>query len=208
MTPVSLDALSDEEVLACYVDVTATTGDRETAFHALVDRYHRRVFAICFEVLRSRSDAEDATQETFVKLARGAAGFRGDAKLSTWLYRVARNVCTDHIRHDARRPATPVADPGQLDDAPSEPDSSAGTAEQLAVAAALDSLDPLSRRALVLVAVEGLTYAETGEVLGLPVGTVKSRVSRARGRLATALSERSRAPTSDATPPPDRTSHP
>ena len=208
MTALSLEALSDEQVLARYVDVGAPAGDREAAFHTLVDRYHRRVFAICFEVLRSRSDAEDAAQETFVKLARGAAGFRGEAKLSTWLYRVARNVCTDHIRHDARRPATPVADPGRLDEAPSEPDSSAGTAEQLVVAAALETLDPLSRRALVLVAVEGLTYAEAGEVIGLPVGTVKSRVSRARGRLATALGERSRSPRSDATPPPDRTSHP
>jgi RNA polymerase sigma-70 factor, ECF subfamily len=203
-----LETQSDEEVLARYIDVDAPRGEREAAFHTLVDRYHRRVFAICFEVLRSRSDAEDATQETFIKLARGAAGFRGDAKLSTWLYRVARNVCTDHVRHDARRPATPVADPGQLDDAPSEPDSSAGTAEHLAVAAALDTLDPLSRLALVLVAVEGLTYVEAGEVIGLPVGTVKSRVSRARVRLATTLAERSRAPTSDATPPPDRTSHP
>ena len=208
MTALSLEALSDEEVLARFVDAGAPVGDRETAFHTLVDRYHRRVFAICHEVLRSRSDAEDATQETFVKLARGAAGFRGEAKLSTWLYRVARNVCTDQIRHDARRPATPVADPGRLDDAPSQPDTSAATAEQLAVAAALDDLDPLSRRALVLVAVEGLTYAEAGEVIGLPVGTVKSRVSRARGRLATALGERSRSPRSDATTPPDHTSHP
>ncbi len=208
MTALSLEALSDEEVLARFVDAGAPVGDRETAFHTLVDRYHRRVFAICLEVLRSRSDAEDATQETFVKLARGAAGFRGEAKLSTWLYRVARNVCTDQIRHDARRPATPVADPGRLDDAPSQPDTSAATAEQLAVAAALDDLDPLSRRALVLVAVEGLTYAEAGEVIGLPVGTVKSRVSRARGRLAAALTDRRGPPGSDATPPPDRTSHP
>jgi len=208
MSTLPLEAQSDEEVLARYVDVDAPGGDREAAFHTLIDRYHRRVFAICFEVLRSRSDAEDATQETFIKLARGAAGFRGDAKLSTWLYRVARNVCTDQVRHDARRPATPVADPGQLDDAPSEPDTSAGTAEHLAVAAALGTLDPLSRRALVLVAVEGLTYAEAGEVIGLPVGTVKSRVSRARVRLATALAEQDRPPTSDATPPPDRTSHP
>ena len=208
MTTLALEALSDEQILARYIDVGIPAGDREAAFHTLVDRYHRRVFAICFEVLRSRSDAEDATQETFIKLARGAAGFRGDAKLSTWLYRVARNVCTDHVRHHARRPATPVADPGQLDEAPSEPDSSAGTAEHLAVAAALDTLDALSRRALVLVAVEGLTYAEAGEVIGLPVGTVKSRVSRARGRLAAALAERSHSPTSDGTPPADRTSHP
>ena len=207
MTTVPLEEQSDEEVLARFVDAQVTTGSREAAFHTLVDRYHRRIFAICFQVLGSHTDAEDATQETFVKLARGAAGFRGEAQLSTWLYRVARNVCTDHVRHDARRPATPVADPGDLEAAPSEPDTTAGTDERLAVTAALDSLDPLSRRALVLVAIEGLTYAEAAVVTDLPVGTVKSRVSRARARLATVLERASSTDGSGATPPQDRTSH-
>jgi RNA polymerase sigma-70 factor, ECF subfamily len=201
MTTVPSEAHSDEEVLARFVDDQLPVGTREAAFHTLVDRYHRRIFAICFHVLRSRADAEDATQETFVKLARGAAGFRGDAQLSTWLYRVARNVCTDHVRHDARRPATPVADPGDLADAPSEPDTTAGTDERLAVTAALDTLDPLSRQALVLVAIEGLTYAEAAIVTDLPVGTVKSRVSRARARLATVLERDLDADGSGATPP-------
>jgi len=198
---------SDEEVLARFVDTQLPAGSREAAFHSLVDRYHRRVFAICFQVLRSSSDAEDATQETFVKLARGAGSFRGEAQLSTWLYRVARNVCTDHVRHHARRPATPVADPGELTSAPAEPDTTAGTDERLAVAAALDTLDPLSRQALVLVAIEGLTYAEAAVVTDLPVGTVKSRVSRARARLATALAPDGGSDASGATPDHDRTSH-
>ncbi len=207
MTTIPTEELSDEEVLARFIDDRLPVRTREAAFHTLVDRYHRRIFAICFQVLRSHVDAEDATQETFVKLARGAAGFRGDAQLSTWLYRVARNVCTDHVRHDVRRPATPVADPGDLDAALSEPDTTAGTDEHLAVAEALDTLDPLSRQALVLVAIEGLTYAEAGVVMGLPVGTVKSRVSRARGRLATVLERADDADGSGATPPHDRTSH-
>lgn len=207
MSTVPLGELSDEEVLACFVDPQLPAARREAAFHSLVDRYHRRVFAICFQVLRSSTDAEDATQETFVKLARGAAGFRGEAQLSTWLYRVARNVCTDHVRHDARRPAVPVADPGELDSAPSEPDTTAGTDEHLAVAAALETLDPLSRQALVLVAIEGLTYAEAAVVTDLPVGTVKSRVSRARARLATVLEGAGGADGSGATPQHDRTSH-
>jgi RNA polymerase sigma-70 factor, ECF subfamily len=207
MTTGPFDEHSDEEVLARFVDDQLPVGTREAAFHTLVDRYHRRIFGICFQVLRSRADAEDATQETFVKLARGAAGFRGDAQLSTWLYRVARNVCTDHVRHDARRPAIPVADPGELAAAPSEPDTTAGTDEQLRVAAALETLDPLARQALVLVAIEGLSYAEAAIVTDLPVGTVKSRVSRARARLATVLERGENADGSGATPSNDRTSN-
>jgi RNA polymerase sigma-70 factor, ECF subfamily len=191
---------TDEDLLARYVLPTATADAREAAFHELVDRYHRRVFGICLHVLGSPSDAEDATQETFLKLARHADTFRGDAKLSTWLYRVARNACTDHVRHDARRPSTPVADPGTLDEAPSEADRSAGTDAAVTVRAALDQLDAASRQALILVAVEGLSYQEAGAALDLAVGTVKSRVSRARARLAALLA--------DATPPPPGTSHP
>jgi RNA polymerase sigma-70 factor, ECF subfamily len=203
---------TDEELLARYVTPTGGPEVREAAFHALVDRYHRRVFGICLHALGSASDAEDATQETFLKLARHADSFRGEAKLSTWLYRVARNACTDHVRHDARRPSTPVADPSTLDEAPREADRTTGTEDALTVRAALDQLDAVSRQALVLVAVEGLSYQEAGAALGLAVGTVKSRVSRARARLVTLLAEP--APTVDAgdrpgaTPPPPDTSHP
>jgi RNA polymerase sigma-70 factor (ECF subfamily) len=203
---------SDEALLERYLAVTASPDTREAAFHQLVDRYHRRVFAICLHTLRSASDAEDATQETFLKLARHAETFRGDAKLSTWLYRVARNVCTDHVRHDARRPSTPVADPATLDTAPSEADRTAGTDEALTVGAALAELDPMSRQALVLVAVEGLSYQEAGAVLDLAVGTVKSRVSRARARLAELLDDGARGGSGsdppDATRARDGTSHP
>ena len=203
---------SDEGLLERYLATSTSPGAREAAFHQLVDRYHRRVFGICLHSLGSASDAEDATQETFLKLARYAGSFRGEAKLSTWLYRVARNVCTDHVRHDARRPSTPVADPATLDTAPSEPDRTAGSDEALAMRAALAELDPVSRQALILVAVQGLSYQEAGEVLDLKVGTVKSRVSRARSRLATLLDDAARdGPGTDppgATHPPNRTSHP
>ena len=179
----------DEEILARYLDVGAAPPEREAAFHTLVDRYHRRVFAVCLQALGSVGDAEDATQETFLKLARNADSFRGEAQLSTWLYRVARNASIDLIRRDARRPTTPVADPGLLDQAPAEPDTTDTTHTRMAVTAALQQLDPISRQALVLVAVEGLSYAEAGAALDLPVGTVKSRVSRARGRLAVLMSD-------------------
>ncbi len=187
--PVTDPTPSDEELLARYLDVASERSEREAAFHTLVDRYHRRVFAVCHMVLSTAGDAEDATQETFLKLARNAASFRGEAKLSTWLYRVARNVCTDHVRHDARRPSTPVAEVGDLAEAPVAQDTSAGTDAAVTVRAALDQLDPLSRQLLVLVAVEGLSYAEAAAVHDLATGTVKSRVSRARARLAQLLAE-------------------
>ncbi len=187
---------SDEEVLATFVDPGVPPARREAAFTTLVDRYHRRVFAVCLQVLGSPSEAEDAAQETFVKLARGAGTFRGDAKLSTWLYRVAHNVCTDHVRYDARRPSTPVAEIADLREAPTESDSTAGTDTAMSVRAALAQLDEEHRRVLLLVGVEGLSYAEAAEATGTAVGTVKSRVSRARVRLAELLRD------DDAPPPP------
>lgn len=189
-TTVSRDVTTtddDEALLTRYLDAGLPRGAREAAFSALVDRYHRRVFAVCLPVLGSVTDAEDATQETFLKLARNAGSFRGDARLSTWLYRVARNVCIDHVRHDSRRPTTPVPDIGDLDHAPVEPDGSGATETAVTIAGALAELDPLSRRLLVLVAVEGLTYDEAAAATDLATGTVKSRVSRARAQLARTL---------------------
>lgn len=190
-----LHGRSDEDVLAVYADADLPRGQREAAFAELVDRFQRRVFAVCLRTLGGDvSDAEDATQEVFVRLARSADTFRGDAKLSTWLYAVARNVATDRVRHEARRPATPVADVA---------DAAAVGRRHVAVAAdhhgaaelagdladALAQLDETSRLLLLLVAVEGLSYADAAAVVDLAVGTVKSRVSRARVRLGELLAE-------------------
>lgn len=181
--------IDDQQLLSSFVDAARSRSDRESAFHELVVRYRHRVFAVCFRVLHDHADAEDATQETFVKLARGAEAFRGDAKLSTWLYRVARNVCTDRIRYEARRPSTPVDDITAVGTEPSVADTSEAHATATIVGAALARLDERSRQLLLLVAVDGLSYAEAAEVVGLPVGTVKSRVSRARVQLGTLLAE-------------------
>jgi RNA polymerase sigma-70 factor, ECF subfamily len=178
---------SDEDVLATFRDVDRPARDREAAFHLLVQRYHRRLFAVCVRVLGSAEDAEDAVQETFVKLARHAEGFRGDARLSTWLYRVARNVCLDRVRHDARRPSTPVDDFAAAGLEPRQEDGTEGRIDAMVVREALAGLDERSRQLLLLVAVDGLSYAEAAEVADLPVGTVKSRVSRARVRLGQLL---------------------
>jgi RNA polymerase sigma-70 factor, ECF subfamily len=201
-----LDALSDEDVLARFADASLPRSRREAAFHELVTRYRRRLFSVCVRVLRSPQDAEDAVQETFVRLARGAADFRGDAKVSTWLYRIARNVCTDHVRYDARRPSTPVDDVASVHDAP-DVDELAARDTAMVLRDALAKLDEGSRTVLLLVAVDGLSYEEAAEATGLAVGTVKSRVSRARvrlGELLAASDPPARVTPTDTTAPADR----
>lgn len=198
-TSTALAALDDEAVLAVHVDVARTRAQREAAFDELVHRFQRRVFAVCRRTLRDDADAEEVAQEVFVRLARKAASFRGDAKLSTWLYAVARNAATDRVRHDARRPSTPVADVVAVADdrGPAAEDEVDARATALDVGRALGQLDELSRELLWLIAVEGLSYAEAAAAHDLAVGTVKSRVSRARVQLGQLLGETGAAPEPD-----------
>ncbi len=187
-----LSSLADDAVLAVFADEALPRGRREAAFTALVDRFQHRVFAVCRRTLGGDDqDAEDATQEVFVRLARSAATFRGEAQLSTWLYAVARNVATDRVRHLARRPSTPVADvgdPASVGHHLAVAEDEHGAVEASTdLAGALAQLDDTSRSLLLLVAVEGLSYAEAAAAADLAVGTVKSRVSRARVRLGELL---------------------
>lgn len=179
----------DDAVLAVYADATRPAAEREQAFRTLVERYQHRLFAVCRRVLDSAEDAEEAVQETFVRLARSADTFRGEAQVSTWLYRIARNVCTDRIRHDARRPSTAVEDPDLLGEAPRAEDHLTARETGLVLAQALGQLDHRSRQLLLLIAVDGLSYQEASELTGLAVGTIKSRVSRARVQLGALLAD-------------------
>lgn len=185
---------SDEELVAVYVDAARSRYAREDAFRDLVTRYQRRVFAICVRELGNRSDAEDATQDTFVHLARKAHQFRGDSRWSTFVYRVAVNACRDMQRRQARRPQTPVEDVTEAQVAAGmtpdvAPDEVTGRETALQVQEALATLDELSRTLIVLCAIEGLSYPEAAEVLDMPVGTIKSRMFRARAQLAEVLAD-------------------
>lgn len=197
VTAANIGVRTDEQVLAAYVDPSAPRALREAAFHVLVDRYHRRLFSVCLRILRSQQDAEDAVQETFVRLARKADDFRGDSALSTWLYRVAHNVCTDHVRYDARRPATPVSDIVVLAKNQTSADEYAAHDTADHIRHALDQLDDQSRMLLLLVAIDGLSYDQAAEATGLAVGTVKSKISRARLKLGQLLAQSDEAPGSD-----------
>lgn len=187
----SWEGVSDEDVLASY----ARGEDPEGAFAELVRRYERRVYGICFRYFGNAADAEDATQDAFLSIARRAATFEGGSKLSTWIYRVAVNACNDLARKRARRPQTPVADVVRTvdavearDDIGWDPGDPVLTGEATSeVQRALLTLDETSRSLLILVALQGLSYGEAAATLDIPVGTAKSRVHRARAHLADLL---------------------
>jgi RNA polymerase sigma-70 factor (ECF subfamily) len=174
---------SDEELLATF---TAGGPGASTAFDELLTRHSRRVYAICYRYFGDAADAEDATQDTFIALLRRASTFRGQAAFSTWLYRVATNACNDLARRRARRPHT-SGDVALVADV-ADPSDALATAElQADLHHALDQLDPVSRAAIVLHDVEGVPYADVADRLGLPVGTVKSRIHRGHVRLVDLL---------------------
>ncbi|MEX0869326.1 MAG: RNA polymerase sigma factor [Nitriliruptoraceae bacterium] len=175
--------LDDADLLATYADESKSSAAREHAFRKLVERHQHRLFRVCVRVLDSAADAEEAVQETFIRLARRASTFRGDSQVSTWLYRIAHNVATDRIRYEARRPSTAVDDLTLVSDDPDADDHIAASDTAEALRGAIAQLDEQSRRLLLLVAVDELSYEEAAAVTGLAVGTIKSRVSRARVRL-------------------------
>jgi RNA polymerase sigma-70 factor (ECF subfamily) len=156
---------------------------RDAAFHELVERHRDRVHAICHRYFGDPTDAQDATQETFLTVLRRAGTFRGEAQVSTWLYRVAVNTCHDLARHRARRPQTPVGDIGLVSDlhgAHSDEEQIAALELADVLREALQTLDEETRGLLLLCVVEEVPYAEVAASYGVAVGTVKSRVHRAR----------------------------
>lgn len=171
------DPPSDAELVAA-----ARTGD-SAAFEALVRSHTRVVYAHALRFFGDHATAEDITQEVFVKVYRSLGTFDERSRFTTWLYRVTRNACLDEVRSGRRRPI-PV-DP--LDTPQVGHDFSDEVILSTAVEFALRGLAGDDRDALSAVTVFGLSYQEAGEALGVPSGTVKSRVFRARRTLAACL---------------------
>ena len=173
----------------------ARTGDVR-AFNQLVDLYQRHVYNVCYRSLGSAADAEDATQDTFLSAFRHLGSFRGSAaELRAWLIRVAVNACYDQLRRRQRRPATSLEAmqedaPVHLPDASPGPESVTLNLETAhAIQVALNNLVPEQRIAVVLCDMQGLSYEEAAHAMGVELGTVKSRLSRARVRLRDLLSD-------------------
>lgn len=172
----STDAALVEQYLA---------GDVE-AFNELMRAHENRVFGVCLRMLRDREAALDATQETFVTVFRKADRFAGRSAFSTWLYRVAVNTCYDQARRRQRRRTEPL--PEGRDPADSHADDQFKAVElRPDLERALDELPQEFRAAIVLADVEGMAIQDAAEALGVPVGTVKSRLFRGRRLLADAL---------------------
>lgn len=169
----------------------ARKGERD-AVDALLRIHYDAVHAVCHRMVLSRESADDAVQNALLAIVRGLPRFDGRSSLSTWIYRIATNAAIDEIRRVRRAPS--AADPAVLTatEAPNpRSDSTADLADHLdqssAVAAALSKVPHDFRVALVLRYVADLEYAEIADVLGVPVGTVRSRLARGKEALASHL---------------------
>jgi RNA polymerase sigma-70 factor (ECF subfamily) len=176
---------ADDRALAA----AARAGDRD-ALDTLLRRHLDRLHALCRRIVGNDADAHDATQEALIAICRGIGRFDGRSAFSTWAYRVATNACLDELRRRARRPVVAL-DEARLERTPAA--STGGAAADDRVAARLDvdraltTLAPDFRAAVVLRDLCELDYAEIAEVLGIPAGTVRSRIARGRAALAVAL---------------------
>lgn len=179
--------LSDEELVRFYLE-----GDRE-AFEELVRRYQSVVLNMACRLLGNRNEAADVCQEVFILLLRKLGSFRGEAKFSTWLYRVSLNACHDHARRSrhhlslSESPGEDMPEMEQLipDEGVEGPEASMEREEvRRKVQEAISRLPPKFKEVIFLHDISGCNYKEVAEILDINLGTVKSRLNRARARLA------------------------
>ncbi|HEX4911484.1 MAG: RNA polymerase sigma factor RpoE [Permianibacter sp.] len=163
-------------------------GDKR-AFDLLVRKYQQRIMALISRYIRNRSEIADVAQEAFIKAYRALPNFRGDSQFYTWLYRIAINSAKNHLASQSRRPQTASVDglePEQLADLAGQTDNASPerlllTAElKREIDAAIAELPEELRTALLLREIDGLSYEEIAEVMECPIGTVRSRIFRAR----------------------------
>ena len=176
--------------------VRKVLGGDANAFETLVLEYEKNVYNIALRMTGNSEDAADMTQEAFIKAYNSLQSFRGDSKFSVWLYRIVSNVCLDFLRSKNRRPTVSLSvedddgEDAQLDVADESQSPELLLDRNLtrdSVRRGLDSLPPDYRQILLLREIQGLSYDEIAQALSLEVGTVKSRIFRARKRLCTFL---------------------
>ncbi|MDP9151931.1 MAG: sigma-70 family RNA polymerase sigma factor [Myxococcota bacterium] len=166
----------------------------ERAFNALVRRFERRIFLLVLRMLGSDAEAEELAQEVFVQVFKNIGSFRRESKLSTWIYRIAINLCKNRLKYlrvrraGEQEPLETVEEQAPLESRSAAriagPDEvAAGRQVESVVRASILALEPSFRECLVLRDVEDLSYEEIADITGLPEGTVKSRIHRARGQL-------------------------
>ena len=167
--------------------ISAVGRGNHSALGALFERYHQRVHSICYRMTGDASVADDLVQESFLRVLKYSRGFGGRAAFTTWLYRLVRNVCVDHLNAESRtqdRAAKLASETGN--EAPGDHE----TDPRLdAIRDALHRLSPDKRDVLVLSRYEGLSYAEIAEICETTVGAIKARAHRAMRELRQQLAE-------------------
>ena len=171
----------------------AQQGDPD-AFEKLVAPYEGKIYALCLRMLRQREDAQDAAQETMLRLYRSIGEYREQAQLGTFIYRIATNICLDALRRRqvlAGESLESLYEEGfsPAAEEPGPEEALLHSEEREAVSRAIDMLDADMRAALVLREIHELSYEEVAGALGIGMGTVKSRIHRAREKLAHTLRE-------------------
>jgi RNA polymerase sigma-70 factor (ECF subfamily) len=168
---------TDEELVA------RSIGGDADSFNELIHRWERPIYALAYRQLRREEDARDVCQETFLRAYRALHGFRGQAKFSSWLYRIALNLCRDSMRRERRTPVVQAPEDVDLMDlaaarGPTESieDRVARNDLSRAVERAMTLLPEEQRTAIVLKEYEGLTFQEIADLIGCPLSTVKTRL--------------------------------
>jgi len=169
--------------------VAAAQGGDRFALDQLLRRHYDRIHAVCRRVAGSTRDADDACQEALIKIVRNLPRFDGRSSFGTWAYRIATNASLDELRKRQRRPALHAVDDEHRPDVvdPRADGFADRFPDRLVLDDAIDQLPEDLRVAVVLRDVVDLDYAEIAETLDVPIGTVKSRISRGRAALAAQL---------------------
>ena len=184
--------MSDKEL------VEKARGGDQSAFEQLVVENQNKVYSLALRLVNDREEAADLAQEAFVKAWQGLSSFQGESSFATWVYRLTTNVCIDHLRKKKRRegvePSVSLNDEesgwAEPADRESDPQLLLERSERgKALARALAKLPDWQRRTLVLRELSGLSYQEIGDALDIDLGTVKSRIARARLSLRKILLE-------------------
>lgn len=192
--PADLRERTDQEVVAL-----AKQGS-EAAYRELVRRYERPVFSLVFRMVRNRELAEDLSQETFIKVLNAIHSYRPEFKFSSWVFKIANNAAIDHLRRreldTLSLEGSPHAETPEMIEATALQIGERGESQLeevehrelgRSIEAAINRLRPEYRSCILLRHVEGHTYEEIAEILGLPLGTVKTYIHRARNELRIAL---------------------
>lgn len=186
---------SERDIDAALVE-RVKQGDKK-AFDLLVLKYQRKIVRLLSRMIRDQNEIEDVAQEAFIKAYKALDQFRGDSAFYTWLYRIAINTARNWIAQNSRRPSAPNVNHHDEDETFSEldnltdshnPESELVSREMAAsVNSTIDALPEELRRAIVLREIEGMSYEDIALAMDCPIGTVRSRIFRAREAIAARL---------------------